>query len=133
MLNACSAYDACFAREMPFFSPSGFVSWPYSVIQIRDFLLPLNHLSSDFSKRGSDESETFGQSTLCVGFRYCGVGYGWCAHASNLSRGLACATSCAKRPGECVSDWPFTSLSRPCVEVSPIATFARELPFLIPA
>ncbi len=102
------------------------------MIQIRTFLR-LNHLSSDCSKRGSDVSVTFGHFTFCVGFRYCGVGYGWCAQAANLSRGLAAATSWAKRPGECVSELPFSFLSRPCDDVEPIATCARELPALIPA
>src|ERR671910_735632 len=95
--------------------------------------LRLNHLSSDASKRASDDSVTFGHFTFCVGFRYCGVGYGCCAQASNFSRGFAAATSCAKRPGECVSDFPFSFLSRPCEEVEPIATLARELPALMPA
>ena len=61
--SACAAYAACCAREMPFGSPSCFTSCPYSVIQIRTFLR-LNHVSSDFSKRGNDESVTFGQRTF---------------------------------------------------------------------
>src|SRR5688572_22960351 len=95
--------------------------------------LRLNHLSSDCSKRVSEDNVTFGHFTFCVGFRFCGVGYGCCAHASNLRRGFAAATSWAKRPGECVSDFPFSRLSRPCDEVEPIATFARALPALMPA
>ena len=94
---------------MPFGSPSCFTSWPYSVIQMRTFLR-LNHLSSDFSKRGNDASVTFGHFTFWSGFIRTGTGYGCCAHASNFSRGFAAATSCAKRPGECVADLPFEHL-----------------------
>src|SRR6187551_1089634 len=124
-------YEACCDSETPAGSP-GFVSWPYSVIQIWT-PLRLNQTSSDFSKRGSEASETFGQRTSWVGFMLTGYGYGWCAQASNFSRGFAFATSCAKRPGECVPDWPRSALSRPCDEVSPIATCAFEFPALIPA
>ena len=66
---ACVVYEACWARETPFGSPSCFVSCPYSVIQIRTFLR-LNHLSSDCSKRGSEDRVTFGHFTFCVGFRF---------------------------------------------------------------
>ena len=48
-------YDACCDSETPAGSP-GFVSWPYSVIQIWT-PLRLNQTSSDFSKRGSEASE----------------------------------------------------------------------------
>src|SRR5688500_7820409 len=92
-----------------------------------------NHLSRDFAKRGKADSVTFGHLTRCVGFWFVGTGYGCCAHASNFSRGLAAATSCANRPGECVADFPASGLSRPADDVLPTATFARELPALMPA
>src|ERR687896_2117707 len=95
--------------------------------------LRLNHLSSDVSNRFRDESVTFGHLTFCIGLRFWGVGYGWCAHASKRMRGFAAATSCAKRPGECVADLPFSGLSRPCDEVEPSATRARGFPALMPA
>ena len=126
------AYAACWARETPFGSPSCLTSWPYSVIQMRTFLR-LNHVSSDFSKRGNAESVTFGHFTFCNGFWFAGTGYGCCAQASNLSRGLAAATSCAKRPGECVADLPASGLSRPADEVLPTATLALGLPAFMPA
>jgi hypothetical protein len=102
------------------------------VIQIRTFLR-LNHLSSDCSKRGNAERVTFGHFTFCVGFMRTGTGYGCCAQASNLSRGFAAATSCAKRPGEWVADVPFSTRSRPADEVLPTATLALRFPALIPA
>ena len=92
----------------------------------------LNQVSSDFSKRGNDASVTFGQRTFWSGFWLAGTGYGCCAHASNFSRGLAAATSCAKRPGECVADLPASGLSRPADDVLPTATLASGLPALIP-
>src|SRR5262245_58879332 len=127
----CLMYEACCASVTPAFS-AGRVSWPYCVLQIGK-LLRLNHVSSDFSNWGNDASDTFGQRTFCVGFIRTGTGYGWCAQASNFRRGFACATSCAKRPGECVPDLPASGLSRPADEVSPMPTSARELPALMPA
>ena len=125
-------YAACWARETPFGSPSCFVSWPYSVIQIRT-LLRLNHLSSDCSKRGERRTASrSATSPSASASGSSGVGYGCCAHASNLSRGLAAATSWAKRPASACPSCRSSFLSRPCDEVEPIATFARELPALMP-
>ena len=84
-------------------------------------------------KRGSEPSETFGHFTTCDGAEFGWNGYGWCAHASNRSLRFAFATSSANFPGECVSETPWTGLSRPRAEVSPIATFASGFPALIPA
>ena len=123
-------YAACCASVTPSGSP-GFVSWPYSVIQIGMFLR-WNHESIDVSNRGSDDSETFGHFTFWLGFWKTGYGYGWCAHASNLSRGFAFATSCANMPGDTVSELPASGLSRPCDDVSPIATSAFGFPDLMP-
>src|SRR4029077_8299805 len=82
--------------------------------------------------RGSELSDTFGHLTFWLGFLKTGYGYGWCAHASHLSRGFAFATSCANMPGETVSELPVRGLSRPCDDVSPMATSAFGFPFLIP-
>ena len=101
------------AAETPFGSPSCLTSWPYSVIQMRTFLR-LNQVSSDFSNRGNAESVTFGHFTFCNGFWFAGTGYGCCAQASNLSRGFAAATSCAKRPGEWVVGLALERLVAAC-------------------
>ncbi len=130
MSIACGAYAACWASVTPFGSP-GFVSWPYSVIQIGMFFRP-NHLSSDVSNCGSDERVTFGHLTFCVGFRLTGNGYGCWAHASNFSLLFAFATSSANFPGDTLSV-PVFFLSFPVDEVSPTATSAFGLPALIPA
>ena len=71
--SAWAAYAACWAREIPFGSPSCFTSWPYSVIQIRTFLR-LNQVSSDFSKRPNEARVTFGQRTFWFGFWLAGTG-----------------------------------------------------------
>ena len=71
---ACGMYAACCASVTPFGSP-GFVSLPYSLIQIGMFLRP-NQPSSDFSNCGSDVSATFGHLTFCVGLWFTGTGYG---------------------------------------------------------
>src|SRR5690242_1629436 len=54
--NACFAYFACTAVVTPCGSP-GFVSWPYSVIQIGT--ARWNHLFRSFSNWGSVDSVTF--------------------------------------------------------------------------
>jgi hypothetical protein len=104
------------------------------VIQTGTFLR-LNHLSSDASKVGRLARLTFGQRTFCVGFSEGDVGYGWCAHASNFTRGFSSLSSCANRPGEWVSCRSARAVlrSRPFEAVSPIATWASGLPALTPA
>ena len=57
IVSACLAYADCFAVVTPFGSP-GFVSWPYSVIQIGT--VRWNDVFSCFSKSGSVDSVTFG-------------------------------------------------------------------------
>src|SRR5438093_8136660 len=130
-LIAVAVYARCCESVTPRGSP-GFVSWPYSVIQIG---IPLrwNHVSSEVSKRGSDGSVTLGQRTRWSGFMFGTVGYGWWAQASNLSLGSAFATNSANLPGERLALTPRRSLSRPRAEVSPIATCAALLPALMPA
>src|SRR5919106_6241209 len=126
----CRTYLACFRYGMPKES-SGLVWWPYSVTQtLLD--LRLNELFRLFAKRGRDASETFGHLTRWLGFAFGWNGYGWCAQASNFSRGFARATSWANFPGECVSETPATRRSRPRADVSPIATWASRFPALIP-
>src|SRR5262245_33218040 len=110
---------------------SGRVSYPDSVIQIVTDLR-LNHVLRLSSNFGSDTRETFGHFTTCEGGAVGRVGYGWCDHASNLSLGLAFATSSANLPGEWMGRRPV-ALSLPRAEVSPIATFACALPALMPA
>jgi hypothetical protein len=115
----------------PFGSP-GFVSLPYSVIQIGMFFRP-NHLSRSRSNLGSVLNATFGYRTFWPGPWLTGTGYGCCAHASNLSRLFAWARSRANVPGVTESVAPALRRSRPFDEVSPIATSALGLPALIPA
>src|SRR6187402_3508866 len=103
---------------MPKPRSGGFVSWPYSVIQ-RGTVFRLNQRWSSVSKRGSDESVTFGHLTTWLGLALALNGYGWCAHASNFRRGFAFATSSANRPGEWSGRSPL-ALSLPRGEVSPI-------------
>src|SRR5437899_6308480 len=129
MFIACTAYFDCVAYDTPCGS-GGLVSWPYSVIHTgttrwKNFL----RSASNF---GKVESVTFGYRTFCVGARFGDVGYGWCAHASNFSPGV-CATSFTNVPAATDALIPASVLSRPRAEVSPIATFASELPDLIPA
>jgi len=71
--SACFAYAACVERLTPFRSP-GFVSWPYSVIQIGTVFL--NHVCRSFSNFGIVESVTFGYRTFSVGLAPGAVGYG---------------------------------------------------------
>jgi hypothetical protein len=55
------------------FGSSGFVSWPYSVIQnVRFFFL--NHSATDFSNRGIWARVTFGQRTFESGLPLIEVG-----------------------------------------------------------
>src|SRR5437773_6577730 len=88
----CLRYATCCAGVTPFGSP-GFVSKPYSVIQIGVDLRP-NHLFSASSKVGSWGRLTFGKRTFCVGPKP-SAEYGWCDHASNFSFGLTVESSCA--------------------------------------
>ena len=81
---------------------------------------------------GNDFSETFGHFRSWVGGLPGFVGYGCCAHASNLSRGFAFATSSANLPGVCVGRIP-PALSLPRADVSPMATCASGFPTLSPA
>src|SRR5436189_3171343 len=129
MVRACFAHAACVEVETPCASP-GFVSWPYSVIQIGT--LRWNELLSVFSNCGNVESVTFGYRTFWSGGRLGDVGYGWCAHASNLRPGTL-PSSRANVPGAMLALLPLRGLSRPRAEVSPIATWADGLPALIPA
>ena len=123
-------YAAWVSKLTPFWA--GVVWWPYSVIQIGTLPLRWNHFFSDVSSFGIVVSATFGQRTTCSGRWRGSVGYGWCATASNLSFGAAFATSWRNLPGDSVSCWPFTRLSRPRAEVSPRPTRACRLPALIP-
>ena len=128
---ACVRYAACCDSVTPFGSP-GFVSLPYSVIQIGMFFR-LNEASRSFSNWPIVENVTFGYFVFWVGACATGNGYGCCAQASNLSRGFALATSFMNVPGRTVSVCPATILSRPFDEVSPIATCAVAFPALMPA
>ena len=69
-----------------------------------------------------------------MGFCATGNGYGWCAQASNVRRSFFAweATPFMNVAGATVSVRPFFGWSRPCDDVSPIATSADLLPCLIP-
>ena len=93
--------------------------------------LRLNHVFRLASNLGSEARETLGHFTTWEGGELGTDGYGWCDHASNLSFGLAFATSSANLPGEWMGRMPV-ALSLPRADVSPIATSERGLPALIP-
>src|SRR5438270_6231806 len=116
----------------PFGSP-GFVSKPYSVIQIGVDLRP-NHWLRWSSKVGSCVRLTFGKRTFCFGPKP-SAEYGWCDHASNFSFGLTVESSCAKVPGASDSWSPGLPSTWPCPrgDVSPMPIFAFGLPALMPA
>src|SRR5881392_1543138 len=75
----------CWSGVTPAGSP-GFVSKPYSVIQIGVEVRP-NHSFSFCSKVGICGRLTFGNRTFCVGPKP-RAEYGWCDHASNCSFGF---------------------------------------------